>query len=364
MIISGSSISIFRRVSHSGQFSVLSCQLSENFANYGFAHCFSLSTVHWKLLTVKHAKIRRIFMTIAAPSKFTRLRNRVFSKMWIGNFLWKIVRAVLIFGLCFFIIYPFFAAFIDTFKSVEDLYNIHIRYIPQQFTMEHFDRIVAGMDYMRTLIYTTLFCGAVAFIQMFICAAIAYGFARFKFPGRGILFGLVILVLLLPPQTIILSLFAQFRFFLGGFNLINTPYPMLILAATGLGIKNGLYVFMYRQYFRNLPIELEEAAYIDGCGVLQTFFRIVIPSSVAVMVTVFILSFSWMWTDSVYTGIFAGGIDLMVNKVALEMVVHRPVITSMLHNSSALLAVLPLAGFYLVAQNFLLQGIERSGITG
>jgi len=297
-------------------------------------------------------------------SRLAKFRRRLFSKMGIANILWKLLRTVLIFGLCFVILYPFFAAFIDTFMSVPDLYNMHISYVPREFTMEHFHRIINGMDYMRVVMYTALYCGLIALVQMVMSASIAYGFARFKFPGHRILFALVMLVLLIPPQTMMLSLFARFRFFLGFANLINTPYPMIILAFSGLGIMNGLYIFMYRQYFRNLPIELEEAAYIDGCGVFKTFFRIIVPSSVTIMVTVFILSFAWQWTDRIYTGILSGGIDLIANRVAQEYEWNRPVINNMLHNSSALLAILPLAVFYFFAQNLFMQGIERSGITG
>ena len=296
--------------------------------------------------------------------RMRKFRRRVFNKYFVGKLCWKILRTVIIFGLCFVILYPFFATFIDTFKSVADLNNHNIRYIPRQFTMEHFHRIIDNMDYLRTLGITVVFCGAVAILQTFSSALIAYGFARFKFRGRGILFAMVIMTLVIPPQTMILSLFTRFRFFMGIFNLINTPYPLLIMAATGLGIMNGLYIFMYRQYFRNLPLELEEAAYIDGCGTLKTFVKIIVPASTTIMITVFLLSFSWQWTDTVYVGIFSGDIQLMTNRVGGIMEMHRPAMDIMLRNSSAILAVIPLAFVYILLQNFFIQGIERSGITG
>ena len=100
------------------------------------------------------------------------------------------------------------------------------------------------------------------------CTLVAYGISRFRFRGRNLILGMVIFTLVIPPQTVLLSLYFQFQYFsplsifslgmsLQGANLIGTPWPLLILSATAVGFKNGLYIFMLRQHFKNVPKELD-----------------------------------------------------------------------------------------------------------
>lgn len=252
----------------------------------------------------------------------------------------------------------------DTFKSVKDLYNSNIKYIPQHFTVEYLDRIFQGMNYWQTCLYTGGFCLTIAVIQTFVSTLTAYGFARFRFKGSGLIFGLVIMTMIVPPQIIMIPLYTSFRFFLGRYNLIGSMAPSLILSLTGLGIRNGLYIFMMRQFLRNLPRELEEAAYLDGYNLFQTFIQIILPSSISMMTVVFVLSFCWQWTDTIYSGMFMSSLPLIVNRVGAVRDLEIDVLDAMLRNSAALLAVIPLALLYICLQNLFIQGIERSGITG
>lgn len=315
-------------------------------------------------MTEQATGIKRMTVGRMVRKKLRRTRYKYISWNGLGLILWKVLRTVIIMGLCFVIIYPFFAKFMNTFKSVNDLYNTNLKYVPQHFTMEYFNKILKDMDYWKTALNTTLFCLTTSLLQTLMSALVAYGFARFKFKGRGLLFGLVILTLIVPPQTMIIPLYTRFRFFLGSINLINTVYPMIILSATCLAIKNGLYIFMFRQFFRNLPKELEEAAYIDGNNPFQTFLKIIIPTSLTMLATVFVLSFCWQWTDTIYSSLFMSNLPLMVNKAGAVYDFTVPIVDAMLKNSSAVIAVLPLAVLYIFAQNLFVQGIERSGITG
>ena len=314
---------------------------------------------------VEHVTIRKNQVVGDRVIKMLRSwRYHYISWNGLGSILLKIMRSVIVMGLCFIILYPFFAKFINTFKNINDLFNTNLKYIPQHFTMEYFRKIIQQMSYWKTLGTTTVFCLTTSLLQTMMSALVAYGFARFNFKGNKLLFGIVILTLIVPPQTIIIPLYTKFRFFLGSINMLNTVYPMLILSATCLGLKNGLYIFMFRQFFRNLPRELEEASYIDGNNTLQTFIKIIIPASITMLATVFVLSFCWQWTDTVYSGLFMSNIPLMVNKVGAAYDYDVPIVDAMLKNSSAVMAVLPLGLLYICAQNLFIQGIERSGITG
>ena len=116
------------------------------------------------------------------------------------------------------------------------------------------------------------------------CTLVGYGFARFEFPLKSFWFACVMLIILVPPQTISTSLHLHFRFFdifgikemLTGesWNLRGSVLPYYMMSAGCMGLKNGLYIFLIRQFFRTIPKDLEEAAYVDGCGTLKTFIRI------------------------------------------------------------------------------------------
>ena len=282
------------------------------------------------------------------------------------SFGWSIVRAVILLGLCFLILYPFFIKIVNGFKSFNDFLDPTVRYIPKEPTWDNYVTAFEKMDYIPAFGRTLLVSVMSGVLQTLTSAIVGYGFARFHFRGNKALFAYVILVLLVPPQTIMIPLYEIFRFFLGtSTSLINTQWPMLILSLTGLGLRNGLYIFMFRQSFRNMPKELEEAAYIDGCGVFRTFFSIMLPSAKSIIVTVLLFAFSWQWTDTFYNELFFSGQSVLASSVQLLTNLYdESVMNSMIQNVGAVLAVLPLAIFYLFAQRSFVQSVERSGIVG
>ncbi len=144
------------------------------------------------------------------------------------------------------------------------------------------------------------------------------------------------------------------------------------MSATGIAYKNGLFIFLLRQFFRGIPDELEESAYLDGSGVFRTFFSIIIPLSGTMLITVFMFSFCWQWTDNFYTDMFytSGGPHLLpdiINNIPKSLNVDyagRDLYTAAINNTAGILILIPLIIMYLFGQKYIVQGIERSGITG
>ena len=156
-----------------------------------------------------------------------------------------------------------------------------------------------------------------------------------------------------------------------GIQLTNSYWPMVILSVTGLAFKNGLYIFMMRQFFRGVPDELEESAYIDGSGTLRTFLQIILPLSVPMMITIFLFAFSWQWTDDFYTEMFfsTNKITLMPDIVGIPKSLEttyagQSLYYTAINNTCGLMIIIPLVIMYLFCQRYLVQGIERSGIVG
>lgn len=299
-----------------------------------------------------------------------------------------VVRGVIIFGICFVILYPMYLKFSVSLMNESDLYDATVKYVPKHFTLENYRRVLKGLEYWKSMAHTALLSAGVSLLQMVACMLTAYSFARFRFPGKKLLFGCVIFSLIVPPQIVMLPMFMKFRFFDifsifktitgSSLNLIDTPWPMLIQAVTCTGFKNGLYIYMLRQFFKGLPKELEEAAFVDGCGKFRTFIQIMVPSSLPMMVTVFLFGFVWQWTDSFYTNMYIPKASLLANKLnSLATVMHQqyssmggnmnfvsPGFASQMNNTGSLLVILPLILLYLVCQKYFVEGIERSGIVG
>jgi len=302
---------------------------------------------------------------------------------------WSIVRGVIIAGICFLILYPTLVKLSVSFMPEQDIYDVTVRYVPKSPTFENYKTVYKAMKYPTGFLNTLKLCALTSIMQLISCTLIGYGFARFRFKGRGVLFALVILTMIVPPQTLMIPLFLHFRYFdvLGiisaitgqkGINLLESYWPFVLMSLTGMGLKNGLYIYIMRQFFRGMPKELEEAAYVDGAGMLRTFGQIMLPSAVPAMVTVFMFSFVWQWTDTFYSSLFLMRTDVLAktaanvsNQIMKDLsadigvdIYLSPAISSMYTNTGSLLVVLPLLILYLFAQKLFVESVERTGIVG
>ena len=313
------------------------------------------------------------------------------SNTWIKAVV-NVFRFVLMLGVSFVILYPFFARIAGSFMTKEDVVDSTISLIPKHFTFDIYKYIVLENHYVEALFNTIFLSIVCALIQTLIACLIGYGLAKFKFKGNKIVMLLVVVTMIIPHSTLQLALsqhFNQFDFFKffsfgnkglieliagSSLNLGSSFWPYIILSLGGLAFKNGLYIYMMRQFFKGVPDELEESAYVDGSGVYRTFFQIILPLAVPMMITIFLFSFSWQWTDEFYAGTFFSGenrdIFLMpdVYKNIPESLqtdyAGRMLYESVIRNTAGLMIIAPLVIVYLFCQKYLVQGIERSGLVG
>ncbi|OBZ17700.1 MULTISPECIES: carbohydrate ABC transporter permease [Bacillales] len=303
----------------------------------------------------------------------------------VNGLFWSIIRYLLLIGLAFLILYPLLVKLSNSFMSPQDLIDGTVRFIPRQFTWFNYKTVIEYTSFFKGLSNTFGISFLSGMIQMLVCTMVGYGLARFNFKGKGIVFSLVVLTILIPPQTYMISLYMKFSFFdlfgllstfTGGtVRLMDSMWPMAILSMIGFGFKNGLYILIMRQYFKGIPKELEEAAYVDGSGLFRTFSMIILPLSFSMMITIFVFSFSWQWTDSFYSSMFFSQIKLLSNSLlvgfeglmmegaTIGLKQGQP-LTATLTNTMSLLVVIPLIIVYLFAQKYLVEGIEHSGIVG
>ena len=350
-----------------------------------------------------------------------RLKAKFLSVFFLQKAVWYIFRLVLLVGISYIVLYPFFSKIMGSFMSPEDFIDATVILIPKNWTFDIYKAIFLENNYVTGFLNTLMLSGSTAILQTFTCAVIAYGLAKFKFKGGKYIFLAVIVTMIIPHATISSALFKYFSNFdvLGifkllaggginigdfnftneflqginiaphtvnaktgkilyetiwtatGLNINNTYWPMVLMSLTGLGFKNGLYVFLLRQFFRGVPDELEESAYMDGSGVFHTFVKVIIPLSVPMLITVFLFSFSWQWTDDFYTRLFFTNSKIpLLHRIAdttppslkIEYAGQSLYYTA-IRNTAGLMIILPLVILYVFCQKYLVQGIERSGLT-
>ncbi|MBQ7726538.1 MAG: carbohydrate ABC transporter permease [Clostridia bacterium] len=296
------------------------------------------------------------------------------------SLIWSMIRFVLLTGLVFIILSPLIYYFSNAFKSYADMYDVTVTYIPRSPTIANFRMLIRYIDYPITVLKTFGFTVLVAVLQTLSCLLVGYGLARFNFKGNGLIFALVMITLVIPPQIMLVPIYIRFRSFnlleifkfsgiLNGISLINTPWPILLLAITSLAFKSGLYVFLFRQFFRNVPVVLEEAAAIDGCNTYGTFFRIMLPNAVTMTVTVFLFSFVLQWNDYYYTRMLMPEFSTLNMKISdtayyFGTVVKQTEMLERVFYPSYLLLILPLIVLYVFAQRFFVESVATSGIVG
>ena len=298
---------------------------------------------------------------------------------------WYLFRALLIFGLCFVLMYPLIYMLSMAFRPVSEAYDPAVIWIPKHFTLNNVREAIRLMEYPAALRNSVLVHVVSSLLQTMICATTGYGFARFEFKGKKALFAVVLFTILIPPQLIITPLsrnFAFFDFFGVGriasvfgldwtVNILDTPLTFFLPAVLGAGIKAGLFVFIFRQFFRGLPKELEDAAAIDGCGFFRTFVSIILPNALAVCLTVTILSVVWYWNDYFYSSLFIPNfptVSLSLTNLSgaygAEHIGYDPFDIVALMQAGALLTILPVLLMYILLQRHFVQGVERSGLVG
>lgn len=229
----------------------------------------------------------------------------------------SVVRALLMFGLCFMIIQPMLTRFSMSLMQERDLYDSTIVLLPRHVTLENYKIVADLTDFPGTMINTLWISVVVSICQVVAATLVAYGFARFEFPLKKFWFACVVVIIIIPPQTIQTALYITFANFdiFGIFKAINgkalnlrsSLIPYVLMSLTCMGLKNGLFIYMLRQYFKNVPTSLEEAAYVDGCGTMHTFLKIMLPDALPTIASCFLFSFVWQWTDLFYSRNFLTG---------------------------------------------------------
>ena len=275
------------------------------------------------------------------------------------NLLMTILQIILIVGISYVILSPVIGIVAQSFFSDADSAN------PMVYTNP---TVITQMDYFRTLGNTLIYTVALTLIQVLICSMVGYGFARFDFPLKKLLFGCVVLMIVIPNHTIMLPQYMTFR----SMGLMSEATPMYILTLFDTGLRAGLFIYIFNQFFRGLPKEIEEAAFVDGAGTWYTYFRIMLVNAMPAVITVTVFSLVWQYTDSFYSQLFRIPTDMLLakrlstlqNNISANLKIMNVRIQRLYVDAGVVLTILPLLILYLLLQRRFIEGVERSGIVG
>ncbi len=298
----------------------------------------------------------------------------------------NLVRYFFLLSVSYVVLYPIIFMVCKSLISPEDAIDVTVVWLPRTFSLENFEWATKALDYWKTLGTTLRIQVLSALIETVTCSFVAYGLARFDFKGKNLIFGCVLLTVLVPPQAIIIPLYLNYSDFdvLGilsllsnitgtnmKLNLLNTGWSFYLPAILGVGLKSGLFVFIYRQFFISFPRELEEAASIDGAGPYYTFFRIAVPSSGIAFICVLIFSLITYWNDYYVSVMFfkenfplAVALSQISSTAGYGGEIFSADIAQNIKMTSCLIFILPMLVFYLIVQRKFIQSIERVGIVG
>lgn len=316
---------------------------------------------------------KSIYAASISKIKVVLSNPRIFSKKLI-----RLLTYLILFDLAYIYIYPFLYMIVTSLKTNADLFDPTVNWIPRSIKLENFVMAFNALSFKQNAINSVLYTVFGTVGHVLSCSLIGYGFARYRFPGKTLLFAIVLTSIIIPVQTLIVPMYL----FYANLHLLNSYIPVILPTFFGFGLRGALFIFIFRQFFMGLPKELEDAARIDGCGFIKTFFRIVLPISNAVLLVSTVLAIVWHWNDFYEPEFFAGRTDMLPLPVSIQSIIPllesparviqlmadmkvpdaEKVINNAVFMAATVIVVLPILIVFIFLQKKFMQGIERTGL--
>ena len=314
-------------------------------------------------------------------------RRKMISKF--NGLFASLLRYVVLIAIGYIILYPLLYMISSAIRTRDSFYDPSVIWITSDVTFENFTLAWKVMKYGSAIWNTVLYEIVSAGIQIVSCSVVAYGLARFDFKEKRILTFFMFLLILVTSQMMMLPIFMNYSkldFFgllglvdsLTGIdirpNVLNSVTTFWLPALLGVGIRSGIIIYIYVQFFKGLPKELEEAAWIDGAGPLKTYIRIALPSSGVVITTITVFSLIWHWNDyqlaSMYLYAEKWPLAVKLSEITsaeaigtLRLADDDPLRIAIMM-AGCFIFIIPILVVYLFLQKKFVKSIDRVGITG
>lgn len=310
------------------------------------------------------------------------------ARMRAGKIVSNLARYIFLLAFSYILLYPLIFMISSSLQGARDFFDPTVEWIPKTPIFSNFSLAFEAMDFGNSFISTLIYEMLSAVFEIISCAVAAYGLARFNFKGKRLLNGMMLLTILVPTTMIIIPSYINFTRLdilgilklIGGIfgaelrlNVLDSPWVMWLPSIFAVGLKGGLFIYIYKQFFQGLPKEFEEAAWIDGAGPIKTFIKVIIPSSTVPIVTVTMFSVVWHWNDYYLAQMYLtkeyplsvqlASVDSLLTN-ALQGAESAKIVLGPAIMAACLMMVLPLIIFYLVLQRRFIASIANSGIVG
>ncbi|WJH32708.1 carbohydrate ABC transporter permease [Paenibacillus sp. CC-CFT747] len=283
--------------------------------------------------------------------------------------LFRVMIYLILIDTAYIYLNPLFYMITSMVKNSADLLDPSVRWIPREIFTGTLTDAWIHVRFPQAFTISLLLSTSVALLQTLSCAVAGYALARLDIPFKSFWFFCLLLTFVVPPQVIILpNLIAASQIF----HVMKTYYPIIVPALFGHGLKGALFVIIYRQFFSTQPKELEEAARMDGAGVLRVFTRVMLPLARPAILVVFLFSFVWTWNDYYTPGMYMGGskslpLSLGITQISAQLAAQAgesgpSLFDEPIKMAGAFLIILPPLVLYLFAQRWFIEGVERTGL--
>ena len=287
-----------------------------------------------------------------------------FSKTSLLNGTTNLITYIFLIALSVIFLVPFIYMLGHSFMSAHDLMDTNVNWVPRDFVFANYAYAFEVLDYFPTLIKSFLLILLAVFGQVISCSFVGYGLARINFKCNSLIFALVIFSMIIPPQCIIVSQYLMYS----KVDALESYFPIIFPCFLSLGVNGGLFTFLFRQFYKGVPKELENAALIDGTGIFGAYFKIVFPTATPTILVSSILSLIWQWNNSFEPEVY---IKDPINKT-LPMLLKDLSGGNLgfgggesengIKFAATCLCVLPLIIIFFIMQKKLMKGIESSGL--
>jgi multiple sugar transport system permease protein len=272
--------------------------------------------------------------------------------------LLQVAKHALLIAVSIVFLVPFYWMVSSALKDNQQIFERTLQLVPNPIHWENFQAALnyPGFPYLRLLWNTIYYAGLVTIGTVISCAAVAYGFARLRFPGRDILFAITLATLMIPPIVTFIPTYILFA----KLGMIGSYFPLI--APRFLG--DAFFIFMLRQFFRGIPWDLSDAARVDGAGEFRIFWEIMLPLVRPALVVVAVFTLLYTWHDFFGPLIYLQ--DPMKYPLSLGLFAFRSQRTMewALIMTGATLTVLPLIIVFLFTQRYFIRGVSMTGLKG
>lgn len=268
---------------------------------------------------------------------------------WIGN---SLLALMLVWTLV-----PFYWMIATSLKKDKEIYGFEATLVPRQPTLAGYQRLFAQTPFLKYVRNSTIIAAATTLASLVLGCLGAYALARLRFPGRGVIARGLVFTYLVPPALLFIPLFAV----MSTLRLIDT-HQGLILAYLGFTVPFCTWLLM--GYFRSVPLELEEAALVDGCTRLGSLVRVILPMSLPALAVVAFFSFTQAWNEFLYANVFVNSVEVRTITTGLTLFIVEDVFFWGPMMGAAFLSSLPPIVIYLVFQRWVVKGLTLGGVKG